>query len=88
MKSFNAVVQDPVGLHARPATLLVQAANKYYSKITIKTSSGATGNVKSIINLLSLGVKQGDKFEVIAEGKDEEEAIAGIEKSLKENKII
>lgn len=88
MKSFTAIVQDPTGLHARPATLLVQAANQFKSKILIKTSAGATGDVKSIINLLALGIKQGDKIEVVVEGEDESLAADGIKKSLEDNKII
>lgn len=88
MKSFKATVKDPTGLHARPSTLLVQAANKYKSKITLKTATGATGDVKSIINLMALAVKQGDEFEIIIDGADEAEALEGIKKSLEENKII
>ncbi|WP_027119753.1 HPr family phosphocarrier protein [[Mycoplasma] testudinis] len=88
MKSFKAIVKDPTGLHARPATLLVQAATKFKSKTTIKTQTGATGDAKSIINLMALAVKQGDSFEVIFEGEDEDQAIEAVKKSLEDNKII
>lgn len=88
MKSFTAIIQDSAGLHARPATMLVKAANMYKSKIQIKSSNGSTGDAKSIINLLALGLKFNESFEVIVEGEDEDMAIEGIKNSLQENKII
>lgn len=88
MKSFKAVVKDPTGLHARPATQLVQVANKFKSKTTIKTQAGTTGDAKSIINLMSLAIKQGDSFEIFFEGEDEAEAVMAVQKSLEENQII
>lgn len=88
MKSIKVVIQDPAGLHARPATLLVKAASQYKSKLEIKNSSNNVANIKSIINLLSLGIKQGELIEVIADGEDEEQAIVGMQHALEENKLI
>ncbi|WP_033159952.1 HPr family phosphocarrier protein [Mycoplasmoides alvi] len=88
MKSITVIIQDPAGLHARPATLLVKAASQYKSKLEIKNSSNSTANPKSIISLLSLGVKQGETIEIIADGEDEMDAITGIQKALEENNLI
>ncbi len=88
MKSLKVTIQDPVGLHARPANLLVKAAGQFKSSIEIKNSAGAIGNVKSIINLLSLAVKQNDEVEIIINGEDEDAAMETIQKVLVENKLI
>lgn len=84
MKSFKYVITDPVGIHARPAGDLVAAAKKYSSDITIK-AHGKQAGAKKLIQLMGLGVKQGDEIEVIVEGADEETAASGLEAFLKDN---
>jgi phosphocarrier protein len=87
MKKLTVKISDPIGLHARPASIVVAAASKYDSEITI-TSKGNQGNLKSIMNVMALGVKQGEEIHIEAIGSDEKEAIKAIEKSLKENNLI
>jgi phosphocarrier protein len=87
MKSAQFVVMDPVGLHARPAALFVKLANKFSSNISIcnVSTSGKWANAKSILSVLTCGVKQGDQIEVKAEGVDESEAVEALEKLVASN---
>jgi phosphotransferase system HPr (HPr) family protein len=87
MKSAQFDVMDPVGLHARPAALFAKLAGKFSSNITISnlTMEGKRANAKSILGLLTCGVKQGDRVEVQAEGADEEQAVAALEKLVTSN---
>ena len=84
MKEFKYTITDPVGIHARPAGILVKEAKKYTSTIMIvkgEKSSKAT----SLTKLMSLGIKQGDEVTVTIEGEDEENCAASMEKFMKEN---
>lgn len=87
MKSAQFDVKDPVGLHARPAAMFVKLANKYASDISIRnvTADGKWANAKSILSLLTCGVKQGDRVEVKAEGIDEERAVPALERLVLSN---
>ncbi len=87
MKNFKAKIIDPVGIHARPASEVVQIASKYQSDVTM-VANGKSANAKSIITIMSAGVKCGDEIEFQVNGADEDEAIQAIEAKLKENKII
>ena len=87
MTKFNAKIIDKIGLHARPATALVMQSGKFRSTIKIN-SKGKTGNLKSIMNVMSLGIKHNDEIEIIAEGDDEAVAIETIQKLMKDNKLI
>lgn len=84
MKTFNFTVADPVGIHARPAGLLVKEATKYQSTVTIG-KDGKNADAKKIMAIMSLGVKQGNEVTVTLEGPDEETAAEAIEKFMKEN---
>ena len=84
MKSFNYVITDEVGIHARPAGILVKEAKKYASKITI-SKEGKSADATKLMALMSMGVKQGEEVTVSVEGDDEETAAAEIEKFFKEN---
>ena len=87
MAKFEAKITDPVGLHARPASITVAVASKFNSDITI-SANGKSGNLKSIMNIMALGVRQGDTFTVEAIGEDADKAIESIEKTMKENNLI
>ncbi len=87
MAKFTAKITDPVGLHARPASITVSAASKFDSEIKIE-ANGKSGNLKSIMNIMALGVKQGDEITISAEGADAEAAVVEIEKIMKENNLI
>ena len=84
MKSFTYTVQDELGLHARPAGLLVKVAKKFESECTI-TKDGKTKKLTQLMMLMSLGVKQGDIVTVTAEGADEEAAAAALKEFFENN---
>ena len=86
MKTIEYVITDPVGVHARPAGLLVKKAASYKSNIMLKnTETGKSADAKRIMSVMSLGVKQGNKIELSIEGEDEDAASSGLEDFLKEN---
>jgi phosphocarrier protein HPr len=72
-------VKNKQGLHARPAALFVQIANKFESRITISRDEEKV-NGKSIMGILMLGAEQGCQITLEADGKDAEQAIAELEK--------
>ena len=74
-------IQLENGLEARPIALLVQVASQYESSIYIE-SDGKRVNAKSIMGMMTLVLSAGDKIVVSADGKDEEEALKGVESYL------
>ena len=84
MKEFKYVIQDPEGIHARPAGVLVQKAKEFNSNITIFKDE-KKADAKKIFNVMALCCKQGCEILVNVEGDDEEAAAAAIEECLKEN---
>ncbi|CAC13776.1 PHOSPHOCARRIER PROTEIN HPR (HISTIDINE-CONTAINING PROTEIN) [Mycoplasmopsis pulmonis] len=87
MEQFKAKIIDPIGLHARPASLLTKEASKYKSNISLLYKD-RQANLKSIMNIMALGVKEGAEIEVKADGEDEKEAINAIKAVMVDNKII
>ncbi len=83
-KSF--IVTDPVGLHARPATLLVNEAGKFASEAKIIVD-GKEANLKSIMGVMSLAIANGAEFEINCEGDDAEQAIEAIKEVIVTNNI-
>ena len=77
-------IQLSEGLDARPIALLVQEASQYSSSVYIEVDQKQV-NAKSIMAVMSLGVKKGNEVIITAEGEDEEDAIAEIQKVLEEN---
>lgn len=73
MKKFDYTIKDEVGIHARPAGLLVKEAKKYASKVTI-TKDGKSAEATKLMALMGLGVKCGETVEVSVEGDDEDAA--------------
>ena len=84
MKEINFTVTDPLGIHARPAGILVKEAKKYASKITVWKGDKSC-DMRKLLALMGMAVKQGDTINVQVEGDDEEACAAAIEKFLKEN---
>lgn len=78
MKEFHYVIKDELGIHARPAGLLVKEAMKFQAEILIKKGEKAA-DAKRIFSVMGLGVKHADEITVSAEGADEAEAIAVLE---------
>ncbi|MGY3724787.1 phosphocarrier protein [Granulicatella balaenopterae] len=70
------------GIHARPATLLVQTASKFSSEVQLEYK-GKTVNLKSIMGVMSLGVGQGADVVITVEGEDEVDAMAAIAETMK-----
>lgn len=87
MKEISVLVVDPVGLHARPATVAVNAASKFKSEVKV-AYNGKTVNMKSIMGVMSLGIPTQSEISISCDGEDEEEAIKQIEDILKAQKVI
>ena len=77
MKRFEYVIKDEVGIHARPAGLLVKEAKKYESKITI-SKEGKSAEATKLMAVMGLGVKCGQTVQVTVEGTDEEKVYEDI----------
>ena len=67
-------VQNQVGLHARPATFIIQKANEFKSSIWVEKDERRV-NAKSLLGVLSLGIMGGTDIKIMAGGSDEEEAV-------------
>ena len=80
----EVVVQNQVGLHARPATFFIQKANEYKSNIWVEKDERNV-NAKSLLGVLSLGITRGASITIVAEGPDEEEAVAGLVELISSN---
>ncbi len=78
MKELFLTVKSKVGLHARPASMLVNLAMEFESEIKVQKGD-KVANAKSIMGILSIAAQKGDKVLVTAEGSDEEAAINALE---------
>lgn len=77
------VITDEAGLHARPATVLVNTASKFDSEIFLEYQ-GRKVNLKSIMGVMSLGIRQGSEIIISAIGDDDADALEGLATVLKE----
>ena len=84
MKEFTYVITDRVGIHARPAGIVVKMAQNFQSEILVYRG-GAQADAKKLMQIMALGVKNGEEIRVTMEGPDEDEAAAAMENVLKEN---
>lgn len=87
MPQIKLTVIDPIGLHARPASLVVAASSKFTETEISIESNGKKGNLKSIMNVMALGVKKDAEITITAEGKNADEALVAIKTVLTDNKI-
>ena len=78
------MITDEVGIHARPAGLLVKKAKEFTSTIII-SKDDKSAKATALMKLMGMGIKKGDEVTVQVEGDDEEAAAAAIEAFLKEN---
>ncbi len=86
MKKINYTVTAEAGIHARPAGLLVKKAASFKSNIKIlHEQRGGEADLKRLMAVMALGVKQGDGIVLSVDGEDEEEAADALEAFLKEN---
>jgi phosphotransferase system HPr (HPr) family protein len=85
MNTIRLVINDPVGLHARPASRFVETANCFEAEMRMcnRAAPEEWVNAKSILGVLTCAVKQGDEIEVQAEGADEEAALEALENLVK-----
>lgn len=83
MKTFNYVVKDALGIHARPAGLLVKEAKNFSSKIIIKKGDKEVEATR-LMAVMALGVKQNEEVSVIVEGDDENDACETMRKFFEE----
>ena len=81
MITKEITVQNQVGLHARPATFFIQKANEYKSSIWVEKEE-RKANAKSLLGVLSLNIKGGTTIKIVADGVDEEEAMANLEELI------
>ena len=79
MFSKDVVVQNQVGLHARPATFFIQKANEFKASIWVEKEERRV-NAKSLLGVLSLGIVGNTAIRVIADGADEEAAVEALVK--------
>lgn len=84
MKDFRYVIKDEVGIHARPAGLLVKEVKKFQSIVTVE-KDGKKAEAKKLMALMGLGVKCGDEVVVEISGEDEESAYTAIKAFFESN---
>ena len=85
MKKFEYVITDELGIHARPAGLLVKAAKALDSTVTIEKEDGKTAVATKLMAIMGLVIKCGNTVTVKVEGGDEDANLAVIEQFFKEN---
>ena len=84
MKEIKYTITDPLGMHARPAGMLVKAVTPYASKITVTAPTG-TADAKRLMALMRLAAKQGMELTFAIEGADEEKAAVELQAFLAAN---
>ena len=77
MISKEVVIDNQVGLHARPATFFIQKANEFKSSIWVEKEERRV-NAKSLLGVLSLGIAKGMTINIIADGTDEDVAVESL----------
>lgn len=87
MQEVKVVVIDPVGLHARPATVAVNAASKCKCKVTVSFKE-RTVDMKSIMGVMSLGIPTQSEITITCDGEEEENALNTIVETLRQQKVI
>ncbi|WP_191561029.1 phosphocarrier protein HPr [Metabacillus idriensis] len=81
MKQKSFKITSDSGIHARPATSLVNAVNSFTADVNLE-ANGRTVNLKSIMGVMSLGISKGTTIVVTAEGSDEKDAIEAVERVI------
>ncbi len=84
MQSFTYIIKDELGVHARPAGLIVDEAKKYSATLTM-TCDGKRANAARLMAIMAMGIKYGREVTVIAEGDDEAAAIEGMKQLFEAN---
>lgn len=85
MKSFEYTITDPVGIHARPAGILVQKIREQSGTSVFISKGEKSVNALKLMALMQMGIKQGDTITVSIEGENEEQVATDLEVFFKEN---
>ena len=85
MKKFDYVITDPVGIHARPAGLLVKEIKSFAGSAVTITKGEKSVNALKLMALMQMGIKQGDTVTVSVDGGDEAAVAAALENFFKAN---
>ena len=84
MRQFQYTITDPVGIHARPAGLLVKAAKALDSTVTVE-KDGKSAAATKLMSLMGLGIKGGDTVTVSVEGGNEQASLTAMEQFFRDN---
>lgn len=84
MKYFNIVIKDPLGIHARPAGLIVKEISKYDSNVKIELND-KLADAKRIFAVMGLGAKCGDTLKITIDGRDEDQAVVELKAFFEKN---
>lgn len=84
MQELKFIITDELGIHARPAGMLVKEAGKFQADIKV-IKGEKSADAKRLFGIMGLAAKKGEELTITAEGADEAEAITAMEAFLKEN---
>lgn len=84
MKSFSYTVKDELGLHARPAGMLVKEVKNFQSKVTLERD-GKSVDASRLMAVMGMGVKKDQTVTVMVEGNDEDAACEALKAFFKAN---
>ena len=87
MVSKTITIKSPEGLHARPATEIAKSATQYTSTVELALK-GNKYNAKSVLNIMSAGIKNSTQIEIICDGVDEENALNAILQTFEKNSLV
>ncbi len=87
MVSQTIIIKNAEGLHARPATEIAKNATKYTSTVELDVM-GNKFNAKSVLNIMSAGIKNSTQIQIICDGVDEEKALEEVLQTFKENSLV
>ncbi len=79
MTEATTTIENKTGIHARPASVFVQKASSFKSKVQLK-AKGKTVDAKSILMIMSMGLVKGTEITIVADGPDEADAVATLKK--------
>ena len=85
MKQFNYVINDPLGLHARPAGLLAKLAKPYVDTVITITKGEKSVKASQLMKIMSLAAKNGDEVTVTVEGPEEDAAFEAVKSFFEAN---
>ena len=87
MITQEITLKNEEGLHARPATEIVKNSSKYNCDIKLEVN-GKQYNAKSVLNIMSAGIKNNSQIKIICDGVDEESALSEVLETFKNNSLI